>query len=90
MVCDEPHLVVWLKRGDSHYWPAKVMSIQDEWLNLQFFGDHTADKVSNVNCFLCAETKINTYQLLNTWMQHSKYMDAMKVSSFFFKSIDIL
>lgn len=81
MLCNEPHLVVWLKKGDSLYWPAKVMSIQDRWLNLQFFGDHTADKVSDVNCFLCAETKISTHQLLNL---NSQYMDAMKVSSSFF------
>lgn len=78
MVCNEPHLVVWIERHDSLYWPAKLMSIDSlrGFLHLQFFGDHSEVEVLSSSCFLCADMKMTTYQLYSL---PSEYMNALNV-----------
>lgn len=53
-VCRKPHLIVWTKRCDYNYWPAKVMSTNgDGDVMLQFFGNHTkANVCAASSCFL--------------------------------------
>lgn len=33
-------------------WPAKVMAIENDMVNVEFFGDHTQDEVLADSCFL--------------------------------------
>lgn len=80
MVCNKPHLVVWIKRHDLFYWPAKLMSIDplSGDLHLQFFGDQSEVEVLSSSCFLCAD--MTTYQLLTL---PSEYLNALKVGGSF-------
>lgn len=55
-VCRKPHLIVWTKRCDYNYWPAKVMSTNGEEVMVQFFGNHTKSIVSAAStCFLYSD-----------------------------------
>lgn len=55
-VCRKPHLIVWTKRCDNNYWPAKVMSTNGEEVMVQFFGNHTKANVSTTaSCFLYSD-----------------------------------
>lgn len=51
-VCKQPHLLIWAKIYKYPYWPAKVMSIQGDQINVQFFDDHTTSKIVAEECFL--------------------------------------
>lgn len=66
-VCRKPHLIVWTKRCDSNYWPAKVMSTNGEEVMVQFFGNHTTTSVPAASsCFLYSDdnphhTNVSSY-----------------------------
>lgn len=52
-VCAQPHLLVWAKFDKYPLWPAKVMSVKDDGIEVQFFGsDHPRSTVSANKCFL--------------------------------------
>lgn len=76
MVCTEPHLIVWAKIVGFNYWPAKLMSIDDQQVNVRFFGDHTHADVSAKNCFLYSK-KIPKASQTKT----PEYRAALKVSN---------
>ncbi|XP_031638034.1 protein kinase C-binding protein 1-like isoform X2 [Contarinia nasturtii] len=52
MACSEPHLLVWAKMKGFNYWPAKLMSIDGQLINVRFFGDHTYADVPATNIYL--------------------------------------
>ncbi|XP_055306233.1 MYND-type zinc finger-containing chromatin reader Zmynd8-like [Sitodiplosis mosellana] len=56
LVCTKPHLIVWAKWEECDHWPAKVMSIDGQLVNVRFFGDHTQADVPASNCLLYSET----------------------------------
>lgn len=58
-VCDEPHLIIWVKRAGSHYWPAKVISTDVQKVGVRFFGDHARATVSASACLLYSESSPN-------------------------------
>lgn len=37
MVCNEPHLIVWAKKTGFNFWPAKLMSIDGQLINVSNF-----------------------------------------------------
>lgn len=51
MVCNEPHLLVWVKRKSCEpYWPAKLMTINDDdssTVNVRFFSDGSSKDDNN-------------------------------------------
>ncbi|XP_055306193.1 MYND-type zinc finger-containing chromatin reader Zmynd8-like [Sitodiplosis mosellana] len=52
-VCTKPHLIVYAKvDGCRKFWPAKVMSVNGNMVNVEFFGDHTQDDVRAEKCVL--------------------------------------
>ncbi|XP_031636693.1 uncharacterized protein LOC116349423 [Contarinia nasturtii] len=51
-VCAKPHLVVFARLNPYPYWPGKLMSIDGEIANIEFFGDHTQADVPVASCFL--------------------------------------
>lgn len=56
MPCKSVHLLIWAKAVGYSYWPAKVMSIDDEnMVHVRFFGDHTTSDVPVHDCFLYSE-----------------------------------
>lgn len=59
MTCKEPHLIVWAKKVGFNYWPAKLMSIDGQLINVRFFGDHKPADVPANNCYLYSETNPN-------------------------------
>lgn len=74
LVCDEPHLIVWAKMKGFNYWPAKLMSIDGQLINVRFFGDHTHADVPTTNCFLYSKQNPGRMRNLTT-----QYSSALKV-----------
>lgn len=82
MVCEYPHLVLWAKVKGFNFWPAKLMSIDGQSINVRFFGDHTNAAVSDKNCYFFSEEK--PMKARNT---SQAYKNAMKVSRFLFNAM---
>lgn len=80
MVCHQPHLIIWAKMKSNIYWPAKLMSIEGEWANVRFFGDHSHNHLKITKCLL--------YSTANPSKAHKnasiEYNEALKVSKFSF------
>ncbi|XP_076814427.1 zinc finger MYND domain-containing protein 11-like [Clavelina lepadiformis] len=38
--CEPPHQVVWAKQKGFEYWPAKVIRVKDNRVDVRFFGKH--------------------------------------------------
>lgn len=75
--CTEPHLLIWAKIKGYSYWPAKVMSVDGQGVNVRFFGDHTNASVPASNCNLFSQQNPDK----NRSMQNkSSYITALKVS----------
>lgn len=53
--CIPPHLLIWAKYLTYPYWPGKLMSADDEKVDVQFFGDHTFESVPADNCLIYSE-----------------------------------
>lgn len=75
LACNEPHLPIWAKQKGFNYWPAKLMSIDGQLINVRFFGDHTHADIPVNNCFLYS--KKNPGRMKHT---SSLYNAALKVS----------
>ncbi|XP_058445946.1 MYND-type zinc finger-containing chromatin reader Zmynd8 isoform X2 [Malaya genurostris] len=60
-VCTKPHLLVWAKLKGFPFWPAKLMSVNNNQLvDVRFFGDHDRAWVPIKECFLFCEKDPNT------------------------------
>lgn len=55
-VCAKPHLLVFAKMDGYPFWPAKLMSIDGDTANIEFFGDHTQNDIPLKKCYLYSET----------------------------------
>lgn len=75
MACSEPHLIVWAKKMGFDYWPAKMMNIDGQLINVRSFNDHKYSDVPATNCFLYSATNPNKSH--NT---SASYKSALKVS----------
>lgn len=53
--CSKPHLLIFAKTPDNPLWPAKVMQIKGDLVNVEFFGDHTQADIPAKDCFLYSE-----------------------------------
>lgn len=51
-VCDPPHLMVWAKVAGYPWWPAKLIGIASNRLDVRFFGDYEMATVSAQECYL--------------------------------------
>lgn len=51
-VCAKPHLIVYAKAEGHKLWPAKVMSINGNMVNVEFFGEHSQADVLAKHCVL--------------------------------------
>lgn len=57
MVHRVPHLIIWAQRKNARYWPAKVMSFDEQCVNVRFFGgDHKHENVSVNKCYLYSKS----------------------------------
>lgn len=80
LVCDEPHLIIWVKRIEfNYYWPAKVITTDMQKVGVRFFGDHSLANVSASACFLYSESSPNRIS-----KSSALYAVAIKVIHFFF------
>lgn len=70
-----PHLIIWAKNMCFNYWPAKLLKIDGQLIQVSFFGDHKNADVPATNCFLYSETNPNRSR--NTTVL---YKSALKVS----------
>lgn len=59
MACNEVHLIIWAKLNIINYWPAKLMSIDGQSVNVSFFGNHTHTSVLAKNCLLYTQENPN-------------------------------
>ncbi|XP_031617614.1 uncharacterized protein LOC116337315 [Contarinia nasturtii] len=53
--CSPPHLIVFAKFANYRCWPAKVMTVLDHGVNVEFFGDHSQADVAESDCQLFSE-----------------------------------
>lgn len=51
-VCAKPHLIVYAKAEGHKFWPAKVMSVNGNLVNVEFFGEHSQADVPAKLCIL--------------------------------------
>lgn len=60
--CKSPHLLLWVLWDGFGYWPAKVMSVDDEnhTVNVRFFSDHKTGVLSENNCYLFSNERPDT------------------------------
>lgn len=72
-VCSKPHLLVFAKLDFYPYWPAKVMSVDENIANVEFFGDHTQEDIPFDKCYLYSK------DFLNKSPKDKNLIDAMKV-----------
>lgn len=80
MVCHLPHLLIWARRKNAKYWPAKVMSYDKEVVRVRFFGGsfHKHDIVPVNKCFLYSKSSpIKTSHLNKTY--ETEFEAAIKV-----------
>ncbi|XP_031639322.1 uncharacterized protein LOC116351365 [Contarinia nasturtii] len=56
LICSRVHLPIWAKLKGYIYWPAKLMSINENLVNVRFFGDYTYNDVPAFNCYLYSES----------------------------------
>ncbi|KAJ8871207.1 hypothetical protein PR048_027513 [Dryococelus australis] len=47
-----PHVIVWAQMKSWPCWPAKVMSVKNDMVNVRFFGDHDRTRITINGCFL--------------------------------------
>lgn len=55
MVCKQPHLLVWAKQKSYPYWPAKLMSVNQDkgTVDVRFFGDqHSRAILTAKDCLM--------------------------------------
>lgn len=58
MPCGNKYLVFWAKPKNCKYWPAKLLSVNKNELNVRFFGDYLYDSVAVSKCYLYSETEM--------------------------------
>lgn len=75
--CLKPHLVLWAKKANKTFWPAKMIKIYENWIVVQYFGDH---EIANVtDCLLYSSEKPSYTNLYDS----NKYTEVSKVSILF-------
>ncbi|KAL7033510.1 hypothetical protein ACKWTF_007618 [Chironomus riparius] len=59
--CKRPHLLIWAKLKGYPYWPAKVMSIDNQkfYADVRFFGAHDRAWVPTAHCLIFSEKDPN-------------------------------
>lgn len=79
MVCKVPHLIIWAYKRNARYWPAKVMSIDEnvQHINVRFFGGyHKHENVPTRKCFLYSKKSPG-----NNLIQKSNYRMSLEFKS---------
>lgn len=71
-VCTKPHLIVYAKLDKFPFWPAKVLEVYANLVNVEFFGDHTQSEVSVQNCILYAKSHSNINKKRDDAFNHAK------------------
>lgn len=57
MLCDPPHLLLWVDCEQYCYWPAKLMRCEgNDNVMVQYFGDSTISTVASKNCLMFSNT----------------------------------
>lgn len=80
-ICRQPHLLVWMEYKKYAYWPAKVMSIRDQKINLHFFGDYSTISTIADKCFLCSEQTPSIRPPKS--LQYKRAIEVSEIRSFF-------
>lgn len=87
MACSQPHCIIWAKMDGYSFWPAKVMSVDEDIVHVRFFGEHSNADVSASKCFLYSEhCPENSRQMSSTEMHDQRspmHKRAVKVSKTF-------
>lgn len=77
MLCPLPHLIIWAQKKNVRYWPAKVMSFDEQQVNVRFFGSHHKHEIVPVNkCFLYSKYSPTNNQIRAI---DTKFKSALKV-----------
>lgn len=82
MLCDSPHLLLWVDCGRYGFWPAKLIQCEtDDKLAVQYFGDKTYDTVNSSACLMYSkDTPENGY---GSCAGTDPFVDAIEVKWFY-------
>lgn len=84
MVCSKPHLILWAKANDWDHWPALLMHINGNDVEVRFFGDYTKAVIPATDCFLYSDTNPS---LISTGEWNNRYKLALNVNISFIINI---
>lgn len=70
-LCPQMHPVVWAKVSGYQYEPAKVMKVQNDQIEVYFFGTHTAALIPPKWCFCFSNENPNKSQSLHEDINNS-------------------
>lgn len=74
--CKKPHILLWADCDEYGYWPAKMMSYNEDVVHVRFFGDHTNACVPSSSCYIFSnDAPMNRHNPAH----HESYNLAMKV-----------
>lgn len=77
LVCSKPHPLLWAKFDKYPYWPANLISVKENHLYVQFFGDHTAEDIPYNKCYMYSKEDPNEWC---TTQEKDKFQKSVDVS----------
>ncbi|XP_031632292.1 protein kinase C-binding protein 1-like isoform X2 [Contarinia nasturtii] len=84
-VCSQPHLILWVRFEAYPYWPAKLMKISNNRLEVHFFKEHNTARVSHNDCYLYSKEDPNVYC---TSQYKADIQEAVKETACYIKNIE--
>lgn len=87
MVHDKPHLIIWAQRKHIKYWPAKIMSFDNQQVHVCFFGGHdnsyNHEDVPVNKCYLYSKKSPSNNLLRSTDIEFEEALKVEKTQFFF-------
>lgn len=77
MVHRLPHLIIWAHKKNARYWPAKVMSVDEQHVKVYFFGSYHKHAIVPVNkCYLYSRNSPTNHSVRSN---DTEFESALKV-----------
>lgn len=75
-ICSRRHEIVWAKKNEHFYWPAKVLKKEENCKTVQFFVTHEIVNISSTNIIDYSNERkpngIMTFERLNSYVKVSR------------------
>lgn len=82
MLCDYPHLLLWVDYEDYGYWPSKLMHYENDGkLTLRYFGDNTKSTERPEKCLMLSKGIPQNSHGIGTGEQFDKAIQVIYIYS---------